>query len=432
MLRLEAHWRHDCIVGTAVYAACRANQLPLTLRDLAAVMDSDIYTLGKRYQAGLRVGCSIESCLTVFLSCSMPPARFGFRVPPLLGSQCLTVPDRRPRAPHALPLPSQLLGVRPPALEPCMLLARSLDRIATALCSSGRPPRPAAEGPAGRSKGCCGSGPDVSRSLGSAAGPGAGPAAAAAASAGPRGPGRSLQRLQPDALLILRWMGAQLAGYPHSLACLGAAVVLAAEMNNVVGVGSEAAAAALLVTRDTVDRKLKQVSRGSEFGRRRSSSLVCLPSCEPCCEPSGEYSKSRAMQTFFARGLLGLVWALGVAGRQQTRHSSHGLPAAPPSLQGYFPQITREGELTDRHLSSPPLSVHVCCRPARGFWSSPGCCPTAPTSPSRTWAPTPAPSSSCRGCWWPPGGVGPAQRRRPRRQQAAQQQQGREQQQERQ
>lgn len=105
--------------------------------------------------------------------------------------------------------------MRPPAVDPDLLLTRGLDRLATALKHASRL---AEDG--------------------------------------------SLQELRPDAALLLRWMAAQTAGLCHPLANVSAAVVLAAEMCSVTGVSVEAAAEALNVGRHAVERKLVQVGRG--------------------------------------------------------------------------------------------------------------------------------------------------------------------------
>ncbi|GAB4820830.1 hypothetical protein N2152v2_007876 [Parachlorella kessleri] len=91
---LERRWRRDCMVAAAVYAACRIEGLPLTLRDLAdAIQESDVHLLGRHYQAAL-----------------------------------------------------QLLGLRPPLAEPEILLRRSLDRIARAM-GHGTPTNPGQASP---------------------------------------------------------------------------------------------------------------------------------------------------------------------------------------------------------------------------------------------------------------------------------------------
>lgn len=70
----------------------------------------------------------------------------------------------------------------------------------------------------------------------------------------------SLGCLHTDAAMLLSWMGSQCWGLHHPTANVCAAIVLAAEMNGMQGVGSEVAAAALHLSRKTVDRKLVQVS----------------------------------------------------------------------------------------------------------------------------------------------------------------------------
>lgn len=52
---LMGSWRRDLIAAAAVYAVCRANQLPLTLLDLSGAMQLDPFTLGKHYRWALQV-----------------------------------------------------------------------------------------------------------------------------------------------------------------------------------------------------------------------------------------------------------------------------------------------------------------------------------------------------------------------------------------
>jgi hypothetical protein len=148
--RLAGAWRREHVAAAAAYAAVRVNQVPLTLLDVAAALQADMFVLGRCYRASL-----------------------------------------------------QLLDLRPPQLRPADLLPRTVARVM----------------------------------------PGA-PAGAAA--------------VQRDAELALAWMDAHLVGRQHPLVALGAAVMVACEMNS-VAVGLAHVAGALHVWRDCLGSKLQQV-----------------------------------------------------------------------------------------------------------------------------------------------------------------------------